>query len=528
MALAATQDITGVTRIEQARRTLELRKCENDFAYFVDNFCMMWAKEGGDPIPFHLWEFQQDGAEQMQKEQKLIFLKARQMGLSWLVVAYIVWCVRFKKNFHVYITSIGLREVNEQMERARFIWYNLPEWMRSDISLGGKGCKDNDSLIEFTNGSAIHAIASTRSAGHGAAPGLYILDEFARKENDVMTWRAVKPSLGKNSQVIIISTSNGFGNLYADLWFGATKGDNGFKPVFYKASRHPDYTPEYLAQMKEDFGADVQGFMEAFPETPEEAFQSTSRGVFNHTRIRELKEFVLEKGIKPALGYLDYDDDGKLQFYADGKGSLAIYKKPEKGKHYTCGADVAQGVIGGDYSVAVVLCVETYEVVAVYRAKIPQEAYAYILTMLGTYYRNAFMVVEANRGSEIVMNDIKASYQFLYCRPVRNKLTDLPTLVPGFLTSDTSKPRVIQQLRRALMDNKKPLLVYPMLVLDELAAYEADDRGRMNAPKGMHDDSVIALALAFEGTLTLPYYEDDEDMNGWKLQQDRKLTWRSL
>lgn len=525
--LAPTQDITGITRVEQARRTLELKRCEGDFSYFVDTFCMMWAKEGGDPIPFKLWEFQRDGAEQMQAEQKLIFLKARQMGLSWLVVAYMVWCVRFKKNFHVYITSIGLREVGEQMERARFIWYNLPEWMRQDVVLGGKGCKDNDSLIEFSNGSAIHAIASTRSAGHGAAPGLYILDEFARKENDVMTWRAVKPSLGKNSQVIIISTSNGFGNLFADLWFGATKGDNGFKPVFYKASRHPDYTPEYLAKMKEDFGADAQGFMEAFPEKPEDAFLSTSRGVFNATRIRELKEFIKERGIRPALGYLDYDDEGKVAFFSDGKGSLAIYKKPEVKKHFIVGADVAQGVVGGDYSVAVVLCVETNEVVAVYRAKIPQEAYAYILQMIGTYYNNAFMVVEANRGSEIVINDLKASYQFLYCRPVRNKLTDKPTLVPGFLTTDTSKPRVMQQLRKALMNNNKPLLIYSELVLDELASYESDDRGKMNAPKGLFDDSVIALALAWEGTFTLPYY-DDENSDDWKIERDRKLTWRSL
>jgi hypothetical protein len=182
------------TRIELAEQALERKRCAASFAYFTNEYCMMWMKEGGDPISFKLWDFQTDAAEKFQELKKVIVLKARQLGMSWLAMAYVVWCVLFKTNFHCYITSIGLKEVNEQMERIRFIYYNLPEWLTQGVVLGGKGCKDNDSIIEFTNGSAIHAIASSKAAGHGSAPGLYIMDEFSPHGmacNQASAWQVI-------------------------------------------------------------------------------------------------------------------------------------------------------------------------------------------------------------------------------------------------------------------------------------------------------------------------------------------------
>lgn len=514
-------------REEALQNEIERRKCAKSFQYFKNKYCMMWRKEGGDPCTFEEWDFQNDAAEKMQNEQKLIFLKARQMGLSWLACAYVTWSVLFKSNFHVYITSVGMREVGEQMERIRFIWYNLPTWMTGLVVLGGKGCKDNDSIIEFTNGSAIHAIATTKAAGHGAAPGLYILDEFARKEKDIWTWRAIKPSLGSKSQVIIISTSNGLNNLYYDLWVGATKGDNGFTPVFYSWMDHPEYSEEYIAEQKRDFAGDLQGFLEAFPASPEDAFLSSSRSVFDVDRIRQWKEYIAEKNITPKVGYLEYNEEGKYAFIEDERSQLQVWKLPEKGHHYTAGCDVAQGLVKGDWSATVVYDVTTHEVVALYRAKIPQEAYANEIIKLCTFYNNAWVVVEINKGSEIVINDVKVSYNYIYCRPVRAKITDLPTLVPGFLTTENSKSRVITQLRRKFAALEKPMRVYSSIILDELTVFEQNDRGSLGAQSGKHDDTVIALALAFEGTTNMPFIDDENDKL-FHFGAERTYDWRSL
>jgi hypothetical protein len=518
--------VANYTRLEQAEQALERIKCQESFAYFVHNYCTMWTKEGGDPIPFHLWEFQRDACGKFQNDRKLIVLKARQMGMSWLAMAYVVWCVLFTANFHVYITSIGLKEVNEQMERIRFIYYNLPDWLQGSVILGGKGCKDNDSLMELTNGAAVHAISSSKSGGHGAAPGLYILDEFSRKDNDIMAWRAIKPSLGNNSRVIIISTSNGFNNVYAELWFAAKKGENDFSPVFYSAADHPDYTPEYLADMRNDFAGDLQGFKEAFPMSPDEAFMSSSRAVFDAEIVRYWKQYIKDKKPEMLIGMLEDQEDGSKKFIENEAGHLMLWRKPVKGHRYTIGVDVAEGLVDGDYSVALVYDDDASEVVGLLRGKYAQEVFAYPVEQLGRYFNNAWIVVEVNKGAELIMSDLKTSYQWLYTRLVRENIWDKATRVPGFYTSSSSKPRIIMQLRRKFADTAAPLKIYSDVVLKEVSQYEQNEKGQLGAPRGEHDDCVMALALAIEGATTAPYQEEDAPRNSFSMQDNR--SWRSL
>lgn len=512
---------------ELARQEIEWRKILNDFGYFVDTYCQMWEKQGGDPIPFRLWEFQWDVASKMQKEKKLIVLKARQMGLSWLASAYTLWKVLTIKNFHVYYTSIGLREVQEQMERVRFIFLGLPFWVQDRVFLGGKNCKDNDSIIEFTNKSAIHATASSKSAGHGAAPGLIIGDEWSRVENAQHKWRALKPSAGANTQIFLISTSDGFNNHFADMWMEAVAGGNGFVPVFYSWRDHPMYSAEYIEEQKRDFAGDLQGFMEAFPEKPEDAFMSAARSIFDFTRIREWKEYIRTSEVDFRVGYLDKDAENKRVFIENEAEHLMVWREPVAGHHYAIGVDVAEGLTGGDYSAFVVLDCDTDEVVALYRSKISPEYYAHPIEECARWYNNAYLVVEVNTASELIMSDLKNNYPYLYLRPQRQKITDLPTLVPGFYSSATSKPRIITQLRRYFSDNEKPLRIYSDVILDEMAAYEQNDRGRLAAATG-HDDTVMALAIATEGKYTYPYADDYNQVPSIGLPGSKEPTWHSL
>jgi len=528
------------TREEKAAQELQRRRCKKSFKHFVDTFVMMWMKEGGDAIRFRLWDFQKDAADIFQSNQKVIVLKARQMGMSWLAMAYVVWSVLYKTNFHVYVTSIGLKQVTEQMERIRFIWYNLPEWLTQDVQLGGKGNKDNDSLIEFSNGSAIHAVASSKAAGHGAAPGLYILDELARKEQDVMAWRAIKPSLGQKSQVFIISTSDGFNNLFAELWFGATSKSNEFTPVFFSAAQHPEYTPQYLEEMKRDFAGDLQGYMEAFPMKPEDAFMSSSRSVFPAERIREWKEYIREHNMIPDVGSIDRfdepDEKGRIKEVIKWEpaetGNVVVWKHPEEGHRYVAGCDLAEGLVGGDWSVTAVLDAGTDEVVCLFRTKIPAENYAFPVESICKYYNNAYLVVEVNKNSELIMQDLKVSYPWLYCRNVVEKLSDKPTQVPGFLSTSTSKPRIIQQLRRYFLDSEKYLKIYSDTVLDEFSAYEQKDNYSYGAAAGLHDDCVMAVAFCVEGKIKMPTQIPRVGRNGligdiFGNRQQRR-SWRSL
>lgn len=524
------------TQTEALRQEKEWRKCAKNAAYFVNEYAFMWTKEGGDPLDWELWDCQRDALDQFQKHRLVIILKTRQLGMSWTACAYVVWCVVFKLNFHVYFQSIGRVEVAEQMHRIHFIYDNLPEWMQRRVEMGGRNLKDNDSLIELSNGSAIHSVATTKRAGHGSAPSLYILDEFARNEQDVMAWRAVKPALAAKGQVIVVSTANGIGNRFHSLWVGAETKANNLHPIFYPASSHPDYTPEFLAKELEDYAGDLVGYYEAYPSTPEEAFMSSARCPFDTARINEHLQNISANGIKPKVGRLRYGNNG-VEFLEDKTGSYLIWKEPLKGQEYTdehgnkrqrpkhyygIGTDIAEGLVKGDWTVAVVIDDDTGEVVAMFRQKIAPEHLAYQLKMLGEYYGNAFLAVEVNVNSDLIMDDLKASYAWLYTRLKQERIYDVPTLEVGFRTTSSSKPRIITQMRRYFDSREKPLKIYSPTILNEMAAFEEDDRGRLRASGDAHDDCVMATAIAIECCATMPKFNYDYE------PKHRTLGSRSL
>lgn len=514
--------VTLESKKEQAIQELEWRKINSDFAYFVDTYCMMWRKEGGEPVDFRLWEFQWDAAKRMQHKRYLIVLKARQMGLSWLASAYVLWKVMTKRNFHAYYTSIGLREVQEQMERIRFIFNNLPQWIQSRALLGARGCKDNDSLIEFDNGSAIHATASGKASGHGAAPGLIICDEWARVDDAEKKWRALKPAAGKNTQIFLISTSDGTTNHFASMWFGAVAKENGFFPLFYAATQHPDYSEEYLAEQKRDFAGDMQGYHEAFPLKPEDAFLSASRSVFDAERIFQWKTYIRDNKIFPKVGYIDFD--GKTREFVEQEvGYWMLFKYPEPGHYYTMGCDVSLGMTANaDYSAFVVLDSFTNEVVCLFRAKIRPEEYSDPILQTALFYNEAWVCVEANIASESIIDDLKTVYPWLYRREVRKTINDKPTLEPGFYTSSTSKPRIITNFRREFdkEESEDPLRIYSDIILDEMANYEQTDAKKLTGAKG-YDDTVMAVALAIEARRTQPMVDQYDDFS----MQDYAGSW---
>ncbi len=82
----------------------------------------------------------------------------------------------------------------------------------------------------------------------------------------------------------------------------------------------------------------------------------------------------------------------------------------------------------------------------------------------------------------------------------------LPQLLP-FNTNGESKSPLIEALSTALERGELSIQREPLL-MNELQAYEMErlpsGRFRYNAPSGLHDDLVIALALAWHGVLNVP------------------------
>jgi hypothetical protein len=81
-----------------------------------------------------------------------------------------------------------------------------------------------------------------------------------------------------------------------------------------------------------------------------------------------------------------------------------------------------------------------------------------------------------------------------------------PDRSPGFNTSATTKPALIQGLAMALEHDGFKV---PHEYADELRSYEVETmvsgHPKFSAPSGMHDDRIISLALAWQALAYSPY-----------------------
>ena len=476
--------------LEAIDREIEWRKCEADPAYFIDTYCMMWEKEGGDPIPFALWDCQRDTIAAFESNKQLIVLKTRQLGESWTIDGYALHQSVFKANFHVYIRSIGLKEANEQHNRIKFMYENLPDWMHKKVRLGGKNLKKNDTLSEFTNGSAIHMLAASKRAGHGAAASLVFWDEMARDENAEQGWRGIKPAINGGGRVVLVSTSDGPNNRFARVWRSAEKGENDFHTLFFPWDAHPDRNQEWYDNEKRAWEAegDLEGFYQAYPSNPSEAFQAANKCPFDVKRLQEMA-----RHIERARRY-EYVDDVLVE--REG-GRIHIFDDTVAGHAYTMGVDPAMGLQRGDFTAMAVVDTDTNRLVCLYRGKLAPEAAAYIVEGIARHYNDAFVGVEVNAGyGKPIVDDLKQSYDNLFTREQRDKPWDAPTFVLGWYTHSGAKQEMVKAIRQEMARPDRPLSVPSEIVVMELSSFEEHENGKVEAPKGEHDDTVIALGIA--------------------------------
>ena len=75
----------------------EVTKCRKSFAYFCDTYCQILSDtgRGGEWIRFRLWPEQRRVAGLLQENRLVVVLKSRQVGLTWLAVAFSLWLLLF-------------------------------------------------------------------------------------------------------------------------------------------------------------------------------------------------------------------------------------------------------------------------------------------------------------------------------------------------------------------------------------------------------------------------------------------------
>jgi hypothetical protein len=228
------------------------------------------------------------------------------------------------------------------------------------------------------------------------------------------------------------------------------------------------------------------GFWNLFNQTGEDwmrwQMSSYSNPHIPKDELDALKETMLERSFQQEI---------IAQFLEDGGGvfrrvmSAAIATKRESGSgQYVIGADWGRS---NDATVFAVTDANTKECVYIDRmTDTDYHSQRVRLIALANRFQHSSVLVETNSIGQ----------------PQLEELQRMGLSVQGFLTTNTSKAQIIDNLALAFEQDQIKIINDPVLV-SELMAYQSERLPsgllRYGAPEGMNDDTVIALALSWWG-----------------------------
>lgn len=351
---------SGLTPAELIHEA-EYRRCRGQSPSDMEA-CMYWMQthvyiqhpEFG-AIKFDLRDAQKSTLRDWMGNRMSIALKARQVGFSTLVMAYGLWLVLFWPDKFIIALSRTERDAAKLLRKAKYAYDRLPAWMRDR---GPTRITNTQSKIEFDNGSAIESLPATDPA-RGESAYLIVVDEWAFFEDAEGAWSAIEPATDIGGRLIALSTANGSGNLFHQMVVGAQTGSNDMCFIFHSWRAVPERDAAWYESKKRAMLPHL--LHQEYPTTPEEAFIKSGNPVFD-------VDMLLSKPTMPPKhrGYLERITGPADEFFARTtelrpaeNGPLQVWEMPKVGTAYVIGADIAEGLEHGDYSVAWVINTRT-------------------------------------------------------------------------------------------------------------------------------------------------------------------------
>lgn len=219
--------------------------------------------------------------------------------------------------------------------------------------------------------------------------------------------------------------------------------------------------------------------------------------VFDARAIQNRLEHI-PKPIK--VGYFLYDYDGlkisNIRWMPDKNGYIRIYQLPNTPAvtKYCIGGDTAGE--GSDSFTAHVLDARTGNEVAVLEHQFDADQYTKQMYCLGVYYKNALIGIEANFDSYPLMELQRLGYHNQYVREQQDTYTGKTEKRFGFKTTRLTRPTIISRLIEIVREHTD--IINDRATLEELLTIVRNEKGRIEAPEGGHDDHMMGLAIAHE------------------------------
>lgn len=463
----------------------------------------------------------------MRPDISILILKGRQQGFTTLVTAYQLAMSILNKNFQ----GFTLADVSDNSEaifqnKAKFPYMQLPEVLKPTEKFNNR----RQLLFEKLN-SSWEVDTATKDVGRSRTISFFHGSECAFWQQGIAPIQAgLGQAFTKNCIKVYESTANGY-NDYQAMWESGAHIN-----CFYEWWRTPEYRLEFPNDKeKERFIKDIEGkegwiyerlrwllnvkkiepeaarwyfrkyeeiidkrlIRQEYPCTPEEAFLLSGDTVFDTEKLTARLQTV-KKPIK--TGYFDYDYDGikisRIRWVNDRNGYIKIYQVPNSPEitKYCIGGDTAGD--GSDWFTGHVLNAKTGEQAAVLKHRFDADQYTRQMYCLGKYYKNALIGIEANFDTYPIRELQRLGYNNQYVREAQDYFTGKMEKRFGFKTTVLTRPTIISRLVEIVREHVER--INDEDTLKELLTIVRNEKGKIEAPEGRHDDQMMGLSIAHE------------------------------
>lgn len=535
-----------------------------DLRYYLENYHTIQTENSIIKTLYPFWDHQEIVYEAMQEEWaengycKVIILKPRQTGISVWTAASMFHRTIFTPHCFTMIVAQNITTNTHLYNMCLNAYALLPWWMRPEYIYKTKSgaiefqrVDDKERTVDPGLGSIIQVSPANQTSG--VAIGKTIknlhLSEVSRYPSDEVYEADIKPSMNaSDAYAVMESTGYGRQGLFYEQWGAAVDGDTDFRAVFipvYKVRKY--YLPIHgefdladdekgfneRAKKEEHFeipdefwnfrrrglrGArrtgNKSGFLESYPLTPTEAFQSSGLCAFDRDSLEwqqmnkiarplyagEIRLLSLEGSRIDTSNLVSVDDDEILPRRKSGRGGKRFYvwEMPEKNSVYYCSADLALGN-GGDYTVIEVWRagqgMEPDTQVAEWWGWIPPKKAAHVIAAIGIMYNTAEVAVEYMKDGITTGNELRdLDYPNLYRPQFKDRLTNQAANYLHFVTNSKTRDEIIGCMNEALLD--RSAIIRSEDLIDEMIDF-ADlegGEGRMEG-QGNNDDGVMSSMI---------------------------------
>jgi hypothetical protein len=484
-------------------------------------------------MPFFLNDVQHDFMDTLNKAKEdfesgeitdisLLVLKGRQQGFTTLVTAYQLACSILNRNFQGY--TLADKSDNSEaifQNKAKFPYSQLPEVLKPTEKFNNR----KQLLFEKIN-SSWAVDTATKDVGRSRTVNFFHGSECAFWKDGIAPIQgALGEAFTKNCIKIYESTANGY-NDYQKMWNSGVHINcfyEWWRTKEYRISlRNEEHKAEFLHNIdskkgwiwdrlrwlrdeqsldaeqlfwywnKYDKYLDKDLIKQEYPCTPQEAFLLSGKNVFDTAIILE-RLAQLPKPIK--TGYFTYDYDGlqitNIKWVNDRSGYIKLYDVPRI-TQYCIGGDTAGE--GSDFFTGHVLDAKTGVQVATLKHQFDADQYTRQMYCLGRYYKDALVGIEANFDSYPIMELQRLGYPKQYTREQQDTYTGKTEKRFGFKTTSLTRPTIISRLVEIVREHCD--IINDKDTLEELLTIVRNEKGRIEAPEGGHDDQMMGLAIA--------------------------------